>query len=463
MTRIKAISRTRTAKTRQLQFVWRHKLVSNGETTDGKEVVILDAGLYNRRGDAPDFFNAKLRIDNTLWVGNVVVAENASDWYLHGMDKDKAYDNVILAVVGNADTDIFNSKGQPISLMPMEVPQELAKRYLILASDRGQTICHQNVKENCTRLAVNSWLSALQTERLEWQTEEVRRRANEFGSWEAAYFVTIARTFGMGDNGDLMEQWAKTLPLSVTDLHADDLFQLEALFLGQAGLLELDTIPECFQRDALNEGYFAKIRNEYLYLAHKYSLQPLDGKQWKPMGNGRNRTPHLALSFLANMYYQCKTSLHTMLKCETLKEVHSLLKVFATPYWQTHSHFGAECNTCANQLTAKWLNLIVINSVVPMLFAYGREMAQETYCDQAFDFMEMCKAEKNSITKHWQQYGINADGAGQTQALIQQQREYCDKRQCLRCRFGYQYLKGTTKLEGYRNMVIEPDLFVELY
>lgn len=463
MARTKAISRTRTTITRQLQFVWRHKLVSNGETTDGKVVEVIDAGLFNRRGDAPDYFNAKLRINDTLWVGNVVVTENASDWYLHGMDNDKAYDNVILAVVGNADTDIFNSKGQPISIMPMEVPQELAKRYLILASDKGQTICHQNVKENCTRLAVNSWLSALQTERLEWQTEEIRRRAKEFGSWEVAYFVTIARTFGMGVNGDLMEQWAKTLPLSVTDLHADDFFQLEALFLGQAGLLELDTIPERFQHDALNEGYFAKLRNEYLYLAHKYSLQPLDGRQWQPMGNGRNRTPHLAFSFLAKMCYQRKTSLHSMLKCETLKEVRNLLKVSATPYWQMHTHFGAMIKTSVSQLSAERLNLIVINAVVPMLFAYGREMAKESYCDQAFDLIEICKAEKNAITKHWQQYGINADSAGRTQALIQQQREYCDKRQCLRCRFGYEYLKGRTKLEGYRNMVIEPDLFAELY
>ena len=135
MVRIKAIYRTRTAKTRQLQFVWRHKMMeNNGQTTDGKDVEVLDAGLYNRRGDAPDYFNAKLKLNGVLWVGNVVVTENASDWYLHGMDKDKAYDNVILVVVGN----------------------------------QGQTVCHQNVKENCTRLTVNSWLSALQTERLEW-------------------------------------------------------------------------------------------------------------------------------------------------------------------------------------------------------------------------------------------------------------------------------------------------------
>lgn len=123
-----------------------------------------------------------MRINGTLWVGNVSVIENASDWYLYGMDKDKSYDNVVLAVVSNADTDIRNSKGDFISVMPMEVPQNVAKRYLMLASDQGQTLCHQNVKENCTRLTTHAWLSAIQTERLEWQTEEIRRRAKEHGS-----------------------------------------------------------------------------------------------------------------------------------------------------------------------------------------------------------------------------------------------------------------------------------------
>ena len=352
MATTRAISRKLTAKTRQLQFVWRHRMMAeDGQTTDGKAVEVIDAGLFNRRGKDPDFFNAKLRINGTLWVGNVSVMENASDWYLYGMDKDKSYDNVILAVVGNADTDIRNSRGDFISVMPMEVPQNVAKRYLMLASDQGQTLCHQNVKENCTRLTTHAWLSAIQTERLEWQTEEIRRRAKKYGSWEAAYFVTIVRTFGMGINGDLMERWATSMPMQVIEQRADDLFQLEALFLGQAGLLELETIPEQFHHDALNEGYFAKLRNEYLYLAHKYSLQPLDGMQWKPMGKGCNRNPHSAFSFLANMVYQRRTSLQSMLACETAKEVTSLLEVSATPYWQMRSHFGAECKTCAKRLS----------------------------------------------------------------------------------------------------------------
>ena len=181
------------------------------------------------------------------------------------------------------------------------------------------------------------------------------------------------------------------------------------------------------------------------------------------MGKGSNRTPHSVFSFLANMCYQHKTSLQSMFACKTIKEVTKLLEVSATPYWQMRSHFGAESKTCAKRLSAERLNLIVINAVVPMLFAYGRSKGKEVYCDRAFDFIEMCKAEKNAITKHWQQYGIKTETASDSQALIQLQREYCDKRQCLRCRFGYEFLRGRTKIEGYRNMAIEPDLFAELY
>lgn len=163
------------------------------------------------------------------------------------------------------------------------------------------------------------------------------------------------------------------------------------------------------------------------------------------------------------MCYQRKTSLQSMLVCKTIKEITYLLEVSVTPYRQMRSHFGAESKTGTKRLSKEMLNLIVINAVVPMLFAYGRSKVKEVYCDRAFDFIEQCKAEKNVITKHWEQYDNKANSAGYSQALIQLQREYCDKRQCLRCRFGYEFLRGRTKIEGYRNMAIEPDLFAELY
>lgn len=426
-----------------LKYCWRHKLAADDSrmTTDGRAIEVIDPGLHNRHGDAPDFFNAKVKIGGTLWVGNVVVTERASDWYIKGMDKKNVYDNVVLVVAGLADTEILTSQGQQVAVMQTEVPHGVMERYKVLMSDEGQKLCHQNAAENCSSLTIRAWLSALQTERMEWQMSEVGRRAKECGSWDAAYFVTVARCFGMGVNGDLMERLAMSLPLQILDRHADDLFQLEALFIGQAGLLELELIPEKYHHDTLMEGYFAKLRNEYLYLSHKYSLQPIDGTLWHPIGNGRTASLPVALSWLANMYYQRKTSLQTMLSGKSAKAMHDLLRVSATPYWQMHNQFGQIVKKSERELTDERLNLIVINAIVPTVFAYGRAKQREDYCDLAFDLMEQCKAEKNDITKYWEQLGIKTETAGDSQALIQLQREYCNKRQCLRCRFGYQFLK----------------------
>ncbi len=426
-----------------LQFCWKHRLTANDNrlTTDGREVEVTDPGLQNRYSDAPDFFNAKVKINGTLWVGNVVVTDKASNWYVKGKDKKKAYDNVVLVVAGVADTEILTSQGQHVAVMQMEVPKGVMERYKVLVSDEGQELCHQKASENGSSLTIRAWQSALQTERMEWQTDEVRRRVKEYGGWDAAYFVTVARCFGMGVNGDLIERLATSLPLSVLERHADDLFQLEALFIGQAGLLELEIIPEKFHQDLLMEGYFGKLRNEYIYLSHKYSLRPVNGKLWEPMGSGRTASLPVALSWLANMYYQRKTSLQTMLGCKSAKAIHDLLRVSATPYWQMHNQFGQTIKKSERELTDERLNLIVINAVVPTIFAYGRAKTREDYCDLAFDLMEQCKAERNEITKHWEQLGIRSMTAGDSQSLIQLQREYCNKHQCLRCRFGYEFLK----------------------
>ena len=159
------------------------------------------------------------------------------------------------------------------------------------------------------------------------------------------------------------------------------------------------------------------MRNEYLYLSHKYSLRPINGKLWEPMGSGRTASLPVTLSWLANMYYQRKTSLQTMLGCKSAKAIHDLLRVSATPYWQMHNQFGQTIKKSERELTDERLNLIVINAVVPTLFAYGRVKAREDYCDLAFDLMEQCKAERNEITKYWEQLGVRSMSAGDSQSL----------------------------------------------
>lgn len=425
-----------------LHYVWKHKLFPLTElsTTQGRRVEVIDPGLHNSNA-GPDFFNAKVKINGMLWVGNIEIHDKASDWVLHGHDKDERYDNVILHVCGCVDAEVMNSKGEYLTQMVLSVPDSVINNYKELLSVDLYPPCYQIIP-SLARLTVHAWMSALQTERLSQKTEAIEERVKRCnGDWENAYFVTLARNFGFGINGDAFEEWALHIPLHAVDHHRDDLFQIEAIFMGQAGLLELDTIPERYQKDALNDGYFAKLRKEYQYLAHKFGLKPMDYNLWRFLRLRPQNFPHIRISQLAYLYHQRRASLSQLLETYSVKDAKGVLATAVTPYWETHYTFGSTSVRNDKNLSPFSLNLLCINTVVPILFAYGRHRGEEKYCDRAFDFLEQLKPENNHIIRLWQQCGLVVENAGDSQALIQLKKEYCDKKECLRCRFGYEYLK----------------------
>ncbi|MBE6266346.1 MAG: DUF2851 family protein [Prevotella ruminicola] len=429
-----------------LHYTWKHKLYPLKEltTSDGQRVEIVDPGLHNRNA-GPDFFNAKIRIGSTMWVGNVEIHDKSSDWYQHGHDKDSSYDNVVLHVAAELDTEVMKSNGEYVPQLQLSVPDDVLTHYDELQKTDEYPPCYK-VIPHLSALIIHSWMAALQTERLEQKTEAIRKRAELCnGSWEDAYFVTLARNYGFGINGEVFEQWAYNIPLNAVAHHRDDLFQIEAIFMGQAGLLELDSIPEYYQKDALNDGYFAKLRNEYQYLAHKFSMKPIDFKLWRFLRLRPQNFPHIRISQLANLYYQQKAGLSQLIECETLDELKQVLKSQVTPYWETHYTFGSTSPKNEKHLSYGSINLLMINTAIPMLFAYGRHTSKEVLCDRAFDFLEQLKAENNHIIRMWQQVGLPVKTAGDSQALIQLKKEYCDKKECLRCRFGYEYLRRKEK------------------
>ena len=365
-----------------LHYTWKHKILPLNQlaTTDGREVEIIDPGLHNRNA-GPDFFNAKVKIGGTLWVGNVEIHDHASDWYQHGHDRDPHYDNVVLHVCSTIDTDVQNSQGHYIPQMQLSVPQYVSEHYEELLKTDQYPPCYRIIPD-LTRLTVHSWMAALQTERLERKTEDIRRRAELCnGSWEDAYFVTLARNYGFGINSDAFEQWALNVPLSAVGHHRDDLFQIEAIFMGQAGLLELDTVPKHYQQDALNDGYFARLRNEYQYLAHKFGMKPMDAGHWNFLRLRPQNFPHIRLSQLAQLYYQRKAGLSQLIECTTVEQLKTLLSSHVTPYWETHYTFGSLSAKNEKHLSYGSLNLLLINTAIPMLFAVGRHRQKEDLCD----------------------------------------------------------------------------------
>ena len=425
-----------------LHYAWKHKLLplSGLQTTDGRTVEVIDTGLHNRNA-GPDFFNAKVRIGGTMWVGNVEIHLKSSDWYRHGHDRDPKYNNVVLHVVSTPDCEVMTVEGHYLPQVVMQVPAHVREHYEELLHCDRYPPCYQ-VIPRLTLLTVHSWMAALQTERLEQKTEAIRRRAEKAqGSWEDAYFVTLARNYGFGINGEAFERWAQNVPLTAVGKHRDDLFQVEAIFMGQAGLLETESIPARYQQEALQEGYFTKLRNEYLYLQHKFQLTPMDYTLWRFLRLRPQNFPYIRIAQLANLYYERRASLSALLECETVEALRQLLATHVTPYWETHYVFGSESAPSKKRMSAASVDVLIVNTAIPMLFAVGRHRQKETLCDRAFDLLEQMKAENNHIITMWQECGLEVKTAGDSQALIQLKKEYCDRKDCLRCRFGYEYLR----------------------
>lgn len=438
-----------------LHYVWKHRLfpLTPLATTQGQEVEVIDPGLHNSNA-GPDFFNAKVRIGGTLWVGNVEVHDKASEWYSHRHDRDAAYDNVVLHVVGDADTDVTTANGGRPPQLVLPVPQTVSDNYAELLSTDSYPPCYR-VIGSLPRLTVHSWMSALQTERLQQKTEAIEQRVKAAeGAWERAFFTTLARNFGFGVNGDAFEAWANALPLDAAAHHRDDPFQIEALFLGQAGLLNVAAVAERRQIETAADSYFQRLSKEYNYLAHKFRLTPMDGRQWRFLRLRPQNFPYIRIAQLVHLYCSRHCSLSIMADCETLDDARRMLSTETTPYWHNHYTFGQEtadstkgATDNAKRLSKASKDLLIINTVVPMLYAYGRHTASEKLCHRAFAFLEELKAENNTIVRMWQQCGLSVENAGDSQALIQLKRQYCDRKDCLRCRFGYEFLKVKTKSE----------------
>ena len=432
-----------------LHYVWKHKLLPLRElhTTDGRLVDVIHSGLHNRDA-GPDFFNAKVKIGGQLWVGNVEIHLRSSDWFRHRHDTNAAYDNVILHVVETADADISypHRPQQAIPQLELPIPDVVRQRYAALTANDTLPYCRDIVARQ-PRLTIHSWLSALQVERLEQRTRQLMERHERCDrNWEHTLFVTLARNFGFGINGAALEQWARSIPLTAVAKHRDDLFQIEAIFFGQSGLLE--TTEKSHKNgeftDKINtaDPYVDRLKKEYAYLRHKFEIFPMDSTIFRFARIRPQNFPHIRIAQLAMLHYEQRATFSRLISAESIEEIRSLFDVSVSPFWQTHFTFSsAESRPSKRQLSDRSKDLLIINSIAPLLFAYGRYKGDETLCERAFHLLEQVEPEQNNVTRTWANAGIDCESAADSQALIQLTRNYCEPRDCLRCRFGHEYIR----------------------
>ena len=412
-----------------LHYVWKHKILPLKAlyTTDGRDIEIIDPGTCNTN-QGPDFFNAKIKIGGTMWAGNIELHLKSSDWFRHGHDSDPSYNNTILHIAQMVDCEVTTEDGNNPPQLQLDIPAHLYLNYQELCQTDDYPRCHRIIP-SIPAMKSHMWMDALLTERMKERAQKVQDRVDRLnGDWEQATFVTLCRNFGFGLNGDTFERWAMMIPMKSVGKHRDNLFQVEAIFLGMAGLI--DDAAQTKGTDMAE-----KWKHEFTFLSQKFRLPaPMKASEWKFLRTRPKNFPHIRILQISELYHSGKAQMSALIEAKDIKEMHTLLSVGGT--------------------SAKSRNLIIINTIVPLLYAYGIHRADENLIRKAIALLEELPAEDNYILRQWKACGLNVDTAADSQALIQLKREYCDRKDCLRCRFAYEYLKDPLRLpEGREGLI----------
>jgi len=410
-----------------LQYIWKHKLYNSSELKTIKEekVLILNPGISNT-DSGPDFFNAKIKIDSTVWAGNVEIHINSSDWHVHKHHHDKAYDNVVLQVVYKHDKEITNTKGNEIPTLEIDFDHRLLNNYKTLLNKESWISC-QNDLPKVDSFTTQNWLDKLTIERLEEKSEGINQLLHKTNnSWETSFYILLALNFGFKLNAEPFEQLAKSLPLKYLAKHKDNLLQIEALLFGQAGFLT----------DEAGDEYFEKLKAEYLYLQNKFNLKGIEKHIWKFLRSRPGNFPTLRIAQFAKLIYNSNSLFSKILEAKTLGEFYKLFMVKPSDYWENHYVFNKESLQKTKALGKSAIDILLINTVIPFLFVYAKSKRLDDLQDDALGLLEKIKPEKNHIINKWEGLGIKSQSAYQTQALIQLKNRYCNHKKCLNCQIG---------------------------
>lgn len=423
-----------------MQYVWKHRLWRSEDmvTNTGKKVRVVDPGLLNTDA-GPDFFNAKIEIDGHMWVGNVEMHYRATDWKRHHHDSDKAYDSVILHVVAKDDAPVRRTNGELIPQLVLEVSPQFNADYASLVGATIEVPCATKIKQ-VPHLTIVEWVEGLAFERLHGKVERIHQLLDSFnGSWEDVCYVTLARNFGFGINNDAFERLARRTPLRLLGKHSDSVLQIEALLFGQAGMLDA-------QKPGM-DSYYNQLCTEYAFLSNKFQLTPMEKESWKLFRIRPQNFPYRRIAMLAQFIEGGFRMMNRILEAEDEKEMRALFEMELSGYWTKHYTFGKPNERATATLSRSSIDIILINTVAPLLYAYGELTGNYEMTDKAIKLLEDLRAESNSIVSHFVAYGIDCPDALTSQALVQLKREYCDARKCIYCKIGHHLLSKAARGE----------------
>jgi hypothetical protein len=416
-----------------LHYIWQYRLYNPKLVLQtGEQLEVIHPGTHNT-DSGPDFFNARIRIGETIWAGNIEIHIQSSDWKRHNHQQDMSYDNVILHVVWRDDIPVFRIDGTSIPTLELDglYNENSWKKYLHFMASKQWIPCATMILI-VDPFVRNAWLDRVLVERLErkaLQVELILSITNN--DWAQTFYRLLARNMGFKLNNQAFELLAQSLPFHFLAKHADDLFQVEAMVFGQAGLLE----------NSFTEEYPNRLKKEYEFLKKKFNLSPVDAHLWRFMRLHPGNFPTLRLAQFSGIIHHSSSIIGELFNLNDVDSYRKLFGAEASEYWNTHYTFGKLSEPKRKTLGLSSIDLLIINLVAPMLVAYGRWKNDTAMIEKAVDLLMQLKPENNTFTRKWAEIGVTAGNAATSQSLIELKSQYCDNKKCLECRIGNELLK----------------------
>ncbi|TDE54293.1 DUF2851 family protein [Flavobacterium sp. GT3P67] len=416
-----------------LHYLWKFKKFDtlNLKIFNNEEITIVNAGQYLGLA-GPDFFNGQIVIGTQKWAGNVEIHLKSSDWYVHHHEKDKGYENVILHVVWEHDMAVFRSDNSEVPVLELKKYVEKAtfENYRSLMAPKSWIFCEKQLKE-VDVFILRNWQERLFFERLERKSQSIfdlLEQSNQ--DWEGVLFCLLAKNFGLNTNGEIFYKIAQSIPFSIIRKESFEVENLEALIFGAAGLLDSEK----------EDNYFKDLKFRYFYLLHKYQIEKICIEPVQFFKHRPDNFPTIRLSQLANLYHSQQNLFSKISSLNSLKSTYELFQITASEYWQNHYQFDKESPKKNKTLSKSFIDLIVVNTIIPIQFAFaksqGKEISEDLIC-----LLNEVAAEKNAIVEKFTSFGIQSKNAFETQSLLQLKNEYCNKSKCLECAIGTELMK----------------------
>lgn len=421
-----------------LQYVWAHRLWAPSEmrTTDGEHVDIIDQGTLNSVS-GPDFFNAKVKIGDKMWAGDVEIHVRASDWYRHNHEGDSSYDSVVLHVVHRSDADVFRTNGEKIPQIELPCAHDFNIRYRDLVDNPLAELKCGAELALMDGIYLADWLETLAIERLQRKAMQVATLAGKsYSDWSSAIYVVLARALGFGVNAEPFERLAQAVPLRCLRRHTDSPPTIEGLLFGTAGFL---SDPALVHKDP----YIDRMIEEYQFFSKKYGIDELRNAGWR-FGTRPTNMPYRRIATLAAMICDGFPAGHRLLSAANAEEARKIFQFDIMGFWSRRYTFDKPTARSPRALSDGSINTLLINVAAPAQYAYDNLYLRGENC-RALELLQSLPPEDNSITRLFERAGVKCRDAFTSQALIELRRSYCEPRKCLYCRIGHKILARRRK------------------